>query len=131
MTSIPGFNRMPASRIGSTGFLLILGLLLSFTTASSMAATRTRSGLQALYDFSSSGGVIVKDRSGVGAPVNLRIAKPDAVRRSEGTLEVRGKTIIRSDKPPTGIIDIVRRSGELTIEAWIRPANTSQKGGRP
>ena len=85
-------------------------------------------GLEALYDFSSSSGPVVKDRSGKGKPVDLKIANVKAVRRSAGSLEVRGKTTIRSDKAATRIIDAIRRSGEITIEAWIRPANTKQSG---
>lgn len=128
MTPFPVFNRMLALQTVSNGYIAILCLLLSLPVERSMAATRAQGGLQAIYDFSSTTGAIVKDRSGVGAPVDLRITAPEAVRRSKGTLEVFGKTIIRSDKPPSRIIEMVRRSGELTIEAWIRPANTSQKG---
>ena len=89
---------------------------------------RVRNGLQVLYDFASSSGPLVQDRSGVGQPINLRISDPTSVRRSEGALEVRGKTAIRSDKPAKKLIDAVRHSGSLTIEAWIQPANTSQDG---
>jgi len=89
---------------------------------------RTRSGLQVLYDFQSSEGAVVRDRSKVGEPLNLTIADSKAVSRSEGTLQVRGKTLIQSDKPATKIIDAVRRSGELTMEAWVRPANTELSG---
>jgi hypothetical protein len=89
---------------------------------------RVRNGLQVLYDFASPSGPLVQDRSGVGQPINLRISDPNSVRRSEGALEVRGKTMIRSDKPAKKLIDAVRRSGSISIEAWIRPANTSQDG---
>ncbi|MCZ6795208.1 MAG: DUF1592 domain-containing protein [Planctomycetota bacterium] len=95
---------------------------------SSPGVTRTRSGLQVLYDFSSPSGPIVKDRSGVGTPVDLRITKAGAVSRSRGALEVRGETLIRSTEPASRIIESVRRSGEITIEAWIRPARNNQSG---
>ncbi len=89
---------------------------------------RARAGLLALYDFSSSSGPIVKDRSGVGKPVDLRVTKMKSVRRSVGSLEVTGETQIRSSQPASKIIEVVRRTGEITIEAWIRPATTNQKG---
>ena len=89
---------------------------------------RTRSGLLALYDFGSSSGSVVQDRSGVGKPLDLRIADSKSVRRIKGSLEIRGATLIRSDKPASKIIDAVRRSGEITIEAWIHPAKTGQTG---
>ena len=82
----------------------------------------------ALYDFRLAKGSIVKDRSGVGKPLDLKIENPKNVRRTKGTLEVRGKTLIRSDKPAAKVFNAVRRSGEITIEAWVRPANAKQDG---
>jgi hypothetical protein len=122
-------------------FLLVLLVLLPGNFPPSFGATtfaqdktsagqnsRVQSGLQVLYDFASSSGAVIHDRSGVGEPINLSISDPKAVRRSEGKLEVSGKTTIRSGKPAKKLIDSVRRSGALTIEAWIQPANTKQAG---
>ena len=96
--------------------------------ANESVGLRARGGLQALYDFSSSGGAVAKDRSGVGEPLDLRIPRTNSVRHSEGSLDVRGKTLIRSSKAATRITDAVRVSGEITIEGWIRPAQTNQSG---
>ena len=85
-------------------------------------------GLLALYDFGSADGDIVHDLSGAGEPIHLRISNLSAVARAPGSLEVRGKTLIHSATPPTRLIEAVRRSGEVSIEAWIRPANDTQKG---
>jgi hypothetical protein len=92
------------------------------------SAVRTRSGLQVLYDFGSTEGPIVKDQAGVGAPIHLRIENPKSVRRSKGSLEIRGQTLIRAERSSARIIESIRRSGEITIEAWIRPAKTNQSG---
>ncbi|MAD80091.1 MAG: hypothetical protein CMJ50_04500 [Planctomycetaceae bacterium] len=51
-----------------------------------------------------------------------------SVRRSKGSLEVRGQTLIRSERPAAKIIQSIRRSGEITIEAWVRPAKSNQTG---
>ena len=96
--------------------------------ASAWSADRSGDGLVALYDFRLAKGSIVKDRSGVGKPLDLKIENPKNVRRTKGTLEVRGKTLIRSDKPAAKVFNAVRRSGEITIEAWVRPANAKQEG---
>ena len=96
--------------------------------ASAWSADRSGDGLVALYDFRLAKGSIVKDRSGVGKPLDLKIENPKNVRRTKGTLEVRGKTLIRSDKPAAKVFNAVRRSGEITIEAWVRPANAKQDG---
>lgn len=96
--------------------------------SSEISLARTRSGLQALYDFRSTDGPVVKDQSGVGEPVHLRIENSNSVRRSEGSLEVRGQTLIRSERPAKKVIDSIRRSGEITIETWVRPTKTDQTG---
>ena len=92
------------------------------------AAERSTEGLLALYDFSLVKGGSVKDRSGVGQPLDLRIENLRNVRRAEGSLEVRGQTLIRSDKPATKIIEAVRRTGEFTVEAWLRTGRLNQDG---
>ncbi len=120
--------------VGAVGCVFVCADILESTRAADDAKTsasgtvRVRSGLQALYDFSSTSGPIVKDRSGAEQPVNLRISNLKSVRRSAGSLEVRGKTLIRSQKPASRMIEAIRRSGEITIEAWIRPAKINQNG---
>ena len=103
-------------------------LLFGFVAGTVNGAGRVKTGLQAIYDFNSADGSVVKDRSGVQPALDLRIADLKAVRRTKGMLEVRAKTVIRSDKPAVKIFNAVRRSGAITIEAWIKPANTQQDG---
>ncbi len=89
---------------------------------------RTTRGLQVLYDFASVSGPLVKDRSGNGKPINLQIRNLQAVRRSVGSLEVRRPTVIQSDKSVGDLTTMMRRSGAITLEAWVTPANTKQEG---
>ncbi|MBC8354504.1 MAG: DUF1592 domain-containing protein [Planctomycetes bacterium] len=110
-----------------------LVLVLSFATTlfgaeDSPSNHRVSNGLVALYDFSENGGNIVKDRSGVGKPLDLQIADIDAVQRAAASLVVKRETTIRSAEPAAKIIDAVRRSEAITIEAWIVPANSKQSG---
>ena len=90
--------------------------------------SRTGRGLVALYDFQLESGPLVKDRSGLTPALDLRIANPQVVRRTSGTLEVRGSTTIGSEKPPVRLFHAIRQSGAITVEAWIRPARTDQEG---
>ena len=90
--------------------------------AQASSAERVQNGLLALYDFSSESGPIVKDCSGIGRPVDLKIENLKSVRRTPGSLEVRGKVIIRSETAANKITTAVKQTGEITIEAWIRPA---------
>ena len=91
-------------------------------------ATRVQSDLQVLYDFRSPDGPLVRDRAGVGEPLDLIVVDAPSVKNSDAGLEVAGKTLIRSEKPATRLIDAVKRSGAITIEAWIRPATTDVTG---
>ena len=81
-----------------------------------------------LYDFEESGGDTVNDVSGVGSPLNLTIQNTNKVSRPAGALSVNSSTIIKSDGPASKVIDSLRATNEITIEAWVNPANTTQDG---
>ena len=112
---------MPTCRV-----LLLLALLAPALVKGGEG--RTRQGLQALYDFSSGGGDVVRDRSGAESPLDLRIADPGAVEWREGALEVVRPTRIRSEAPALRLNESGRRSSGLTVEAWIAPASLEQEG---
>jgi hypothetical protein len=116
-------QRRPASRFLVAGTLALVLLL-----HSALAAQRVTSGLQVLYDFDSAGGDVVADRSGAGQPINLKITEAGGVRRTKGALEIRNNTLLRSEKPAKRLTEAIKRSGEITLEAWIKPANTKQSG---
>ena len=115
-------------RVKFSQLVVFFFLLALARPASAWSADRSGDGLVALYDFRLAKGSIIKDRSGVGKPLDLKIENPKNVRRTKGTLEVRGKTLICSDKPAAKVFNAVRRSGEITIEAWVHPANANQDG---
>ncbi len=89
---------------------------------------RVTRGLQVFYDFNETTGPKVRDRSGIGEPLDLTIGNIAAVERKNGVLRVKAPTILVSAKPPSKLIEAVRRSGEFTLEAWISPAQDSQRG---
>ena len=109
-------------------FQRFLILSVGIATLSLPAAERVQSGLLAVYDFASTEGPVVKDRSGLAPALDLRIDQPANVRRRAGSLEIRNTTTIRSDKPPTKILNAVKRSNALTVEVWLEPANLTQEG---
>jgi hypothetical protein len=116
----------PGRDISLLSTLLILTLFL--TSVASEAATRSSFGLQALYNFNESKGTVVHDLSGVGKPVDLKITKPDHVQWQNGSLQITKDTQIRSNDPAYKLNESIRRSGELSIEAWIQPGNLKQEG---
>jgi hypothetical protein len=143
-TSTPNRNQrfsMEFHRISSSAIMACLWVCAALVgpgPASSKAAEqpaaadsrpqRVTGELQVLYDFRSPEGPTIQDRSGAAEPLDLRIADKNAVRRSAQGLEVVGNVSIASEKPASRLIESIRQSGAVTIEAWIRPANTNQKG---
>ncbi len=89
---------------------------------------RISDGLLALYTFDEGDGDTVSDTSRAGSPLNLTIADPGKVTWGDGTLTVDSPTLIRSATAATKINTAVKASNELTLEAWVRPANTTQTG---
>ncbi|MFT5856371.1 MAG: hypothetical protein ACI8XO_003625 [Verrucomicrobiales bacterium] len=107
---------------------LLYSLCTALLLMASARAERVSKGLLTLYDFSNSSGDLVEDRSGKAPLLHLRIANSQNIRRSAGSLEVHSPTIICSDRAATKINGAIKRSGEITVEAWIHPANTQQAG---
>ncbi|MCB0212254.1 MAG: hypothetical protein KDJ52_23135 [Anaerolineae bacterium] len=89
---------------------------------------RVQDNLIALYTFEEGSGLIVKDVSGVGEPIDLNIKNPEAVEWIDGGVVIKKETIISSASAATKVIDAAKASNEITIEAWIKPANTTQDG---
>ena len=106
----------------------ILILSAGVATLCPTAAERVQSGVLAAYDFASTEGAVVKDRSGVVPALDLRIDRPGNVRRQPGSVEIRNTAAIRSNKPPTKILNAVKRSNALTVEVWFRSADLTQEG---
>ena len=108
--------------------VLLVVAIGSQSVAAQSDSFRVTNGLQHLYDFRGGSGSLVKDRSELSPPLDLKIERPRAVKWSDGSLEVHGKTTIHSDQPPQRLIQAVKRSGELTVEAWVTPSKASQQG---
>lgn len=83
-----------------------------------------------LYTFEETGDPkTVKDVSGVGPPLDLTLEDEGAVSWiSGGGLSITSATLIKSTGPATKVVEAVRASQAITIEAWVRPANTTQEG---
>ncbi|MBX3748264.1 MAG: DUF1592 domain-containing protein [Verrucomicrobiae bacterium] len=93
-----------------------------------LGSTPDTPGLLALYTFESGDGDVIPDVSGSTPPLDLRIADTAAVAWTGDGLVLHAAARIASMTPATRLIDAVKASGALTIEAWITPANTSQAG---
>ena len=89
---------------------------------------RVANGLQVLYEFNAASGNTVRDTSGAGDPIHLKIDNPKNARRENGALRITGQALIRSGRPATRLIQAVKRSREISIEAWLTPDNKTQAG---
>ncbi len=120
-------KRLPGAVIGS----LLPGLLLCITAAavsSEPQPQRVRDGLVAFYDFSEADGTVIRDRSGVEPSLDLVIERPESVRWLGTGLQVEASAVILSAEPAERIVDAIKRSQGLTIEAWVTPASGEQSG---
>ncbi len=108
--------------------VVFAALLLLLPHATLQAQQRTSAGLIALYDFSSASGQVVKDRSGSKTPLDLVIKDMGRVTRKPGSLVIKSPTIIRSQKQGFRLVSSAVQSGEVTIEAWVKPAAVKQDG---
>ena len=108
--------------------ILLTWGLLAVIAPVSLAVDRVERGLLVRYDFSEDEGQTIVDRSGVGKPLNLVIDRSSRVRRPGGVLVVESSASIASTEPATKIIDAVKKSNAISVEAWLKPANRSQAG---
>ena len=91
-------------------------------------AARVTRQLEALYTFQETEGTTVRDVSGVGSPLNLVVTEPAAIAWHSGGLAIVAPTLIASAGPAGRLIAAIRASGELTVEAWIKPAAQDHEG---
>ena len=89
---------------------------------------RVTESLQVLYTFEEGKGKTVHDVSGVGEPLNLTIEDKAAVSWLPCGLAITGETFVASSEPATKLINAAEASNEITIEAWVKPANATQGG---
>ena len=91
------------------------------------AVARVTDGLQALYTFNEGQGTVVRDVSGVSG-LDLTISDPENVSWIPGGLSIVSATIVGSAEPATALIEAVRRSNAITVEAWIKSSEINQTG---
>jgi len=87
---------------------------------------RAAPGLLAFYAFAEGRGPIIHDTARTELPpLDLRIEDEAAVRWLPGALAFQSPTFAASLRPAERISEACRKSNELTVEAWVRPARTT------
>ena len=83
---------------------------------------------QLVYTFNEGSGTTVGDSSLVLPALPAQIADVTKVRWGAGSLTVNAPTIIATESAATKVSRASMATGEISIEAWITPANTTQSG---
>lgn len=89
---------------------------------------RVRAGLQALFDFSEGNDKQIRDVSGMRRPIELQVETPDTIAIRNKHVEFTGKAFVRSKRRAVKVHQACSWTNELTVETWIEPADTKQKG---
>ena len=90
--------------------------------------SRVTDGLVVLYEFNEGSGATVGDSSGVGTPLDLTIDNTGNITWLSGVLRIDSGTIVQSGGAATKVFNALTASDEITIEAWVKPANDTQDG---
>jgi hypothetical protein len=95
---------------------------------------RVLAGLQALYNFKEGSGDVVHDISNVDTPLDLQLKllgnfSAGWVWLPNG-LQIVAPSILKSVNP-TRLLNSLKASKEITIEAWVKPASTVEQNMQP
>ncbi|MFO8079752.1 MAG: LamG-like jellyroll fold domain-containing protein [Armatimonadota bacterium] len=89
---------------------------------------RVADGLVSLYTFDALEDGLIADGSDVAEPLPLAIEDGSGADALDGELVVGQSSLIASQRPATELSRAIMQSGEVTIEAWVQPANLEQGG---
>jgi ELWxxDGT repeat protein len=95
-----------------------------------LPAARVTDGLLAFYDFEEGSGNVVRDTSGVGAALDLRVARSFNHQWVDGGLRLRGSNVLRSRGAATKLNTAMKTNEAFTVEAWIKPDDVIQFSSR-
>ncbi len=84
--------------------------------------------LQVMYPFDEGGGATVTDRSGLGPTLDLTVEDVGNVTWGGDTLSINSPTRVSNTTDSSKIYGLCTSTDEITVEAWITPANNTQAG---
>ena len=106
-------------------------VFLSILFSSSLLAEDIKKSDAALllyYDFESSSGETILDKSDSKSLSNLQILDPSKAQFKNGGIHFMQGTTARSRSIPSDIIKELKRTSSLSFELWFEPSNLRQKG---
>jgi hypothetical protein len=93
-------------------------------------ANRVTDSLQLLFNFDSytAGSSTITSNGGAAGSITMNISDTSRVNKITGGIEITNAVRISSSSVPTTLINNIKASDAITIEAWISPSNTNQTG---
>jgi len=88
---------------------------------------RTKRNLLVEYNFEDESNKVA-DVSGIDTPLNLTIANTGNIKWVPYGLEITNPTIVSATGSTNKIFNSPTTSREISLEAWLKPSNTSQSG---
>lgn len=114
--------------VGGTGGVGGVGSTGGAGGAGGEGISRVDAGLILLYGFDEGTGATVADQSGALPTHDLTIANPGNVTWSASHLTVLAGTTLSTVGAATKVQASVQASSEISVEAWVTPANVAQGG---
>ncbi|PSN79918.1 hypothetical protein C8B47_09195 [filamentous cyanobacterium CCP4] len=101
------------------------GRLTGRDTVTVVVSQRVVSGIQALYDFREGTGNTIRDRSGLQPALDLTLVNGAIARLQGQGIALRQPSLLATSGPATRLNQAIRSSQALTVEAWVKPAQTT------
>lgn len=90
---------------------------------------RISRNLQALYNFSSGNSNYVHDISGNAEPLDLLIENTEKTEWLSGQgIKINHSTLIATEEYPKRLVDSLKSTNEITVEAWVKTCSVDQDG---
>lgn len=105
-----------------------VGMVAVLLGTADLHGQRVPIGLLNYYEFNEGSGDMVTDTSGFGDPMDMMILDPANTAWGNGFLTINSPTQIFSPDAATKIFNAVTASEEITVEAWVLPANNTATG---
>lgn len=86
--------------------------------------------LEVMYDFSENEGSLIHNITNkTSGNIDLHIERElNSIWQKGQGLKVLANTIISSDKSVKDLIDILKQTGEISVETWVKSSNVNQAG---
>ncbi len=124
-TGVDGFTYAANDGVGNSN---AVDVTITVKPPSVVGGNRVTTGLVTLYEFQEQSGDTVFDVSGNGTPLNLKIDNTAGVSWVPGGISIDSPTMIASPEPATKVISAAQANDEITVEAWVKPADLVQNG---